>query len=81
MVVVGTDISATRVAATSPTRSRRAEGLGNQSGSDRRLSCHRSLGALDPIWWAVTTMTTAGHGDRYPTTGVGRAHAQSYVCH
>jgi len=29
----------------------------------------------DALWWAVTTVTTVGYGDRYPTTSEGRAVA------
>ena len=33
----------------------------------------KSLG--DSLWWAISTITTVGYGDRYPVTAIGRVIA------
>jgi voltage-gated potassium channel len=36
--------------------------------------------AEDALWWALTTITTVGYGDRYPVTAEGRFVAGILMC-
>lgn len=40
--------------------------------AERRNPEANIVGFSDALWWAITTVTTVGYGDRYPVTGEGR---------
>src|SRR4029453_7322878 len=49
---------------------RRGDGVGVRAWQPRRQHGH-----TDALWWAVTTITTVGCGDRFPMSSAGRAVA------
>jgi voltage-gated potassium channel Kch len=50
---------------------RRRDGVGVRGGNpDANIASYP-----DALWWAVTTITTVGYGDRFPMSSPGRAVA------
>ena len=46
---------------------------------ERRAPAGNIRSFPDALWWAVTTITTVGYGDRYPTTAAGRLVATALM--